>query len=546
MKVESNKTYVGVVQQNDDPKKLGRVKVRVLGIFDKMELKDIPWATPWKDLNGNGFNVPEVGKLVTVVFDSANEYKPEYIYADYYNINLEKKLQSLEGDNYLSMKALIFDHKTQIYVNDEEGLKIDHKYNQVNITNSEINLCLKDNRGKLHIGDSHGDQQSILGTNFLNWFDKFIDALMCLQGPPYLVPVPISPSPSFLSICQQYKALKFPKFLSDNIYMNDNGAVNTIKTDTSTDPNLRIDDPQIGDNLKTNIQEIKTENKIDNSNNKPTEGSGTESPIGVDGNGQQVPLSGESGDSNGNQQVGESKEVIIPTTNPNVDRVISAMRKKKSTKGEFYKLEEKPYYLNLIGIRTQYEGQLYSNKFVDIMWGVWKNEKDQWEGVSWPISTIPGLYFSGFKTQKKWCLESNGKGGQNRPGGLGIMAEGQYLNVYTLHEAESNPDRHFKKSPYFVNAPIQLSYRDKNWDSNLITFSNKSKPQAGGHGMFIHRGFPNGGKVNTWSQGCQVFEKEGDYNQLISLARRHIKHHNNKFHYTLLLSSDFIDQLISR
>ena len=83
MKVESNKTYVGVVQQNDDPKKLGRVKVRVLGIFDKMELKDIPWATPWKDLNGNGFNVPEVGKLVTVVFDSANEYKPEYIYADY-------------------------------------------------------------------------------------------------------------------------------------------------------------------------------------------------------------------------------------------------------------------------------------------------------------------------------------------------------------------------------------------------------------------------------------------------------------------------------
>ena len=87
MKVESNKTYVGVVQQNDDPKKLGRVKVRVLGIFDKMELKDIPWATPWKDLNGNGFNVPEVGKLVTVVFDSANEYKPEYIYADYYNIN---------------------------------------------------------------------------------------------------------------------------------------------------------------------------------------------------------------------------------------------------------------------------------------------------------------------------------------------------------------------------------------------------------------------------------------------------------------------------
>ena len=32
--------------------------------------------------------------------------------------NLEKKLQSLEEKDYLSMKALIFDHKTQIYVND--------------------------------------------------------------------------------------------------------------------------------------------------------------------------------------------------------------------------------------------------------------------------------------------------------------------------------------------------------------------------------------------------------------------------------------------
>lgn len=544
MKVESSKTYVGVVQQNDDPKKLGRIKVRVIGVFDKMELKDIPWATPWKDLNGNGFNVPEIGKLVTVVFDTGNEYKPEYIYADYYNINLEKKLQSLEGDNYLSMKALIFDHKTQIYVNDKEGLKLDHKYNQVNITESEINLSLKDNGGKVHIGDAHGDQQSILGTNFLNWFDTFIEALMCLQGPPYLVPVPIAPSPSFLAICQQYKALKFPKFLSDNVYMNDNLAVTTIKTDTSVDPNLRIDDPQIGDNLKTNIVEAQTEPKIDNSNYKPAEGSGAESPIAVTSNGEQVPLSGEANDQNGTEQVGETKLVTVPSVNPNVDRVLDAVRKKKSTDGKYYKIEEKRYYLNLIGIRTQYEGQPYSNKFVDKMWGIWKNDKDEWEGVCWSISTIPGLYFSGSKTQKKWCLERNEKGVQNRPGGLGILKEAQYLDVYRLMEAEPGADKQFKQSPYFKNDSIQLAYRDKNWDSNLITFSNKSKPQPDGHGMFIHKGFPNGGgKVNSWSQGCQVFEKKGDYEQLIELARRHIKHHKNKFHYTLLLSSDFADQL---
>lgn len=539
MKIESNKTYVGVVQQNDDPKKLGRVKVRVLGIFDKMELKDIPWATPWKDLNGNGFNVPEIGKLVTVVFDSENEYKPEYIYADYYNINLEQKLQSLEGENYLSMKALIFDHKTQIYVNDKEGLKFDYKYNNLNITDSEINVSLKDNSGKVHIGDAHGDQQSILGTNFLNWFDSFIDALMCLEGPPYLVPSPISPSPSFLAICQKYKALKFPKFLSKNIYMNDNAGINSIKTDISLDPNLRIDNPQIGDNIKTNIEEVKTEVKIDNSNNKPSEGSGVESPIAVDSDGQQVPLSGD-----GNQS-GQSKQIIITSVNPLVDAVVNAMRKKKSTTGEFYKMEEKKYYLNLIGVRTQYEGQFYSNRYQDVMWGIWKNDKDQWDGVSWKISTIPGLYYSGSKTQKEWCLERDKNGVQNRPEGLSILKEAQYLNIYSLREAQPNSDKEFKKSPYFENAPIQLSYLDKNWNSNSITFSNKSNPQVGGKNIFIHKGFPNNGEVNSWSQGSQVFENMGDYDQLISLARKHITYHGNKFHYTLLLTTDFKDQLQS-
>jgi hypothetical protein len=142
-KVEPNKTYIGIVEDNADPKKLGRVKVRVLDIFDEMELEDLPWATPWKDINGNEFNVPEKGKVLIVVFEQGDTYKPEFIFADHYNINLEKKLESLDGDNYKSMKSLIFDHKTQIYVNDEEGLKIDHKYNNINITEDTIDLNLK-------------------------------------------------------------------------------------------------------------------------------------------------------------------------------------------------------------------------------------------------------------------------------------------------------------------------------------------------------------------------------------------------------------------
>ena len=108
MKVEANKTYIGVVEDNKDPKKMGRCRVRVLDVFDNIDVQDIPWASPYKDLNGNQFNVPEKGKVLIVVFDQGNQYKPEFISADHYNTNLEKKLESLSDSDYTSMKSLLF------------------------------------------------------------------------------------------------------------------------------------------------------------------------------------------------------------------------------------------------------------------------------------------------------------------------------------------------------------------------------------------------------------------------------------------------------
>jgi len=82
--------FIGVIEDNVDPKRLGRCKVRVLNLFDEIPVEDLPWATPWKDLNGNSINLPDKGKDVSVVFDEGNPYKPEYIFAELYNIKLEK------------------------------------------------------------------------------------------------------------------------------------------------------------------------------------------------------------------------------------------------------------------------------------------------------------------------------------------------------------------------------------------------------------------------------------------------------------------------
>jgi len=524
MYVDSSRTYVGIVEENIDPEKLGRCRIRVIDIFDDIPIEDIPWASPWKDLNGNGSNIPEKGKVLTVVFESGNIYKPEYVYAEHYNINLESKLKSLDGDNYISMKSLIFDHKTQIYVNDDEGLKIDYKFNNINLLDDDININLKDNFGKINIGDSSSDQQAILGTNFLDWFDEFVSNLLGEKGGPYLgnLQAPVVANPVFIKVLQKYKAFKDSKFLSRNVYLNDNGAINSIRTDTSSDVNLRVNISQQGDSWTSS--KGNNLSKIGNSNFTPKYGNGSESPGATSPDGSPIGLSSNDSYDNNNSNVSE----IIGEINPDANKIISAIIKKG------YELKSKPYSLNIIGIRYQYESQNYSNQFKDRIWAIWKNDSNQWESKSWAVSTIPGLYMSSRDNikMKNWCKN-------NRPKGLGILVPAQYKNIYKFYESEVPENQtKMKARPTFRSVGNQLAYRDKDWSSDKISFSNKNNPESGNHGMFIHRGYPGGFNVNNWSEGCQVFSRDSDFKDLCKLARIHIKKHGNIFNYTLIMSND--------
>lgn len=229
----SKRTFIGTVVKNDDPLKKCRVKIHVVNIFDNIEIDAIPWASPWKDLNGNSNNIPEIGKIVNVVFDNGNLYTPEYIYAQHYNINLQKKLEALEGTNYLSMKSLIFDHNTQIYVNEEEGLKIDHVYSNMNIDkNGNINHNLRDNNSKLNLGSPDASQQAMLGNHWMDWFDDFISELLGENGGPYLgnLGSPVIAHPKFIEILTKYRAIR-ETFLSDHVWVVDDQEVLAQKRD---------------------------------------------------------------------------------------------------------------------------------------------------------------------------------------------------------------------------------------------------------------------------------------------------------------------------
>lgn len=394
----ANKTYIGTVEDNNDPKKLGRCKIRVLDVFDEKDkndkyeisLEDLPWATPWKDVNGNNFNLPEKGKVVTVVFEDGNKNHPEYISSDHYNVNLEKKLEQLAEADYLSMKALIYDHKTQIYVNDSEGLKIDHKFNNINIKEASINVNLKDNFGKINIGSPSSTQRAILGDNFVNWFDEFLNILMGSKGGPFLgnLLAPVVATPALMAQIQLYFSLKDPKILSKNVYIVDNDSVAKQERTDGGAAKGSVTEGQKGDTWQSTVDENKLTTK-EPVKFTPVDGPTTQTfekpPVDAPTASAPMDLAPEK-----------------PAHHPDIDVLLEMLRIKK------YKIFTKPYELNIVAIRNQAlkSGDKYTDEFVDKLYAFYKDDKDVWQLKQYVFSTMPGVEF---EITKGWVKDKDFK-----------------------------------------------------------------------------------------------------------------------------------------
>lgn len=394
----ANKTYIGTVEDNNDPKKLGRCRIRVLDVFDEKDkndkyeiaVEDLPWATPWKDVNGNNFNLPEKGKVVTVVFEDGNKNNPEYISSDHYNVNLEKKLEQLSEGDYLSMKALIYDHKTQIYVNDSEGLKLDHKFNNINIKETSINVNLKDNFGKINIGSPNSTQRAILGDNFVNWFDEFLNILMGSKGGPFLgnLLAPVVATPALMAQIQLYFTLKDPKILSKNVYIVDNDSVVKQERTDGGASKGSVSEGQKGDTWASTVDQNKLTTK-EPVKFTPLDGPTTQTfekpPANAATSSASVDLAPEK-----------------PAHHPDIDVLLEMLRIKN------YKVFTKPYELNIVSIRNQAlkSGDKYTDEFVDKLYAFYKDDKDVWQLKQYVFSTMPGVEF---EVTKGWIKDKDFK-----------------------------------------------------------------------------------------------------------------------------------------
>jgi hypothetical protein len=502
-KVSPGKTYVGVVEDITDPNKEGRVKARVLDIFDDVKKEDIPWANPWKDLSGGQFGIPEIGKVVIVVFEQGDVYKPEYICTEHWNVNLETKLKSLSDTDYQSMRSVIFDHKTQIYANDGEGLKLDHKFNNINIKDNSINLNLKDNNMMVNIGDSTANQQMILGNNFFEWFDTFIDAL--LQNTAFLgnAGSPVLSAPSFLKLLTEYQTKKDQKFLSHHVNVVDNNKVSTVKNDK------REETAQAGDTW----QSTKAENTLTTTSeetNKPVDG--------------EKPPYDEKFSEPPTDQPGVSPEETIPpkpvTPLPDKSSIKSNKDVEKLVwflKSKGYKVFENNNELNIVAMRSEnkMKGDV-TNKFDETLHVFYKNSEGNWQLCDYQITTVPG-----FKP-----------GTETLPDKVPMLRLGQYVEQLSIGKFGGDENH---KCLLFESCAIH-----KNTEPDFYDWESSS--EIGPFPISIHRSSDTSTSefVFNYSEGSQVFKNKNQYDQFIKLCEDQVNlTDKKKFTYTLCSKIEF-------
>jgi len=175
-------------------------------------------------------------------------------------------------------------------------------------------------------------------------------------------------------------------------------------------------------------------------------------------------------------------------------------------KGAKYKIYEEPFKLNIVGIRNV---DSQPNKFDDTLFAFWKNEKNDWQVETYPITTDTGTY---------WLLNPMSNQGS------AMLKEGQYVDAYRQGYHKGGYKALTQEKPVTV-------YRD--YDRNAV-FDISDKTETGIFGINIHKAGENSQDVNKWSAGCQVFQRTDDFNNFMKLTDKHRDLYGNSYTYTLI------------
>lgn len=152
-----DKQFLGIVEDPNDPRKEGRARVRVVGLFDDIPVSDLPWAYPkqksaffGKAGLGGSLSVPKKGAVVAVRFDNGNLYSPEYY--SLHEIAEDVREELGKNGEYLGSHVVLFDgdEELKIWFTISKGITMQLKNSRVNIGRDKA------------ITIEHSDSQSII------------------------------------------------------------------------------------------------------------------------------------------------------------------------------------------------------------------------------------------------------------------------------------------------------------------------------------------------------------------------------------------------
>jgi hypothetical protein len=162
--LDAHQSYSGRVVNNNDPRQLGRIKVRIPYIFDGISDSDLPWAVcEFRHCDG-GYNpggdavdrsgtvvIPKVGHTVTLKFQDADPHRPVW---GTYTIDEGTKLPEA-SKNYPNRAVWKFSNGTYMI--------LDTKTNELFINNpGDLNMTI--------LGDINqyikGDQTLVVTGNY--------------------------------------------------------------------------------------------------------------------------------------------------------------------------------------------------------------------------------------------------------------------------------------------------------------------------------------------------------------------------------------------
>jgi hypothetical protein len=184
-------------------------------------------------------------------------------------------------------------------------------------------------------------------------------------------------------------------------------------------------------------------------------------------------------------------------------------RVKSILKSMGYVLYDRPYELNIVGVRSR---SIIPNRFDDEIHVFYKTRIGTWNYHIFKATTDPGTFW----------LEH-----PENPQGTAMLAGGQYVDAFELGSHKGQYTALIQKKPVTV-------WRDYDRRATL-DFKNGTK-YTGMFGIQMHRAESQGSTkyVDKYSAGCQVFENANDFNLFIALCLQHEKLYGNTFTYTLL------------